>query len=311
MKNRIYSLAILLACTGLGACTMSEDGRTVAKVNGKSISLSEFEVRLQEYRVGSDTGLQPSPQDTSLKKRVLNEMIEEMVLLEEAERKSLTIEPKDLEDRLAIIKGDYPAGAFEKMLAQEKITLARFRDRLKTTLLLEKVVEEITRGIPQPSPADIELYYHEHKDDFTHQGRVHLKQIVVKTEEDGKRILEELKKEVPFEVLARNHSFTPEATEGGDMGWIASDVLPQPIQDQLAKLKLGQVSDVIPTDYGFHIIMLLEKKEPHELTLEEATSLIVPILTRKDREEKFAAWRQSVLAQAKIERNHELLAKAN
>ncbi len=311
MMSLLTALVLSLGIAMGSGCSVSQKSNVVARVNGKNISARSFEDRLNEYRVGPHSALMASPQNMELKKRVLNELIEEKVMLEEAEKQNIEVAPQDLEERMNVIQKDYPKGSFEKQLAQEKISLSRFRERIKLNILMEKVIEKVTENIPTPSAKDIELYYNEHQDEFSHEAQVHLKQIVVKTEEDGERILTELKKGVPFDVLAQNHSFTPEAAQGGDLGWVSVDILPEPIQKALPKLKKNHTSDVISTDYGFHIVTLLERKKPEKLTLEEATPLITPILTQKDREEKFAAWRRSILSKAKIERNHGLLAKIN
>lgn len=298
----IWFLPLLIpVAVGWGASSDS----VVARVNGMPISADDLRARLHEYQANWKGD--PSPEARAFRERVLNELIEERILLAEAEARKIEIRPEELEAALKSVERDYPGESFEKVLAEKRITYSRWRERMRLKLTLDKVVSDLTKEIPAPSEAAIRDYYRSHEAEFRHPEQVRAAQIVVKTAEDGARILEELKKGKPFEELARAHSFTPEAGQGGDLGFLERGVLPPPLEEAFWKLPAGKQTPVIQTDYGYHVVKVLERRPERTEPLEEARPRILKELTQMEREQKFSAWRREVLSRAKIEKNHALL----
>ncbi len=303
-KISFTAIGLLLAPI---SCEAASENRIVAKVNGAEITKDDVVARLYEYRAGNESALGTPAESAALKDKVVRELIEESVMLAEAKKRKLSIAPDELEKAVREVTKDYPEGAFDEMLATQKMSRSRWRQRMETKLLLEKVTSAVTQGGSLPKLDAIETYYKTHMDDFRTQEQWHLVQIVLKSREDGDRILTELKSGKTFEELARAHSFTPEAAQGGDLGFLPRGAMPKPIEDALEKLAVGKVTGVVETEYGFHIVKILEKKPATILSLAEATPSIMRILTQEDREKRFATWRQEALSKAKIERNHGLL----
>ncbi len=309
--NVIFKGFLPFACSTFlcAACALSEGESIVARVDSRPISVADFQSRLSEYRAGPERPMVPSPSDALLKKRVLNELIEESVLLTEAGKMKLEVSPMEFDAAIKRIEQDYPGDSFDEMLAQRRISRARFRERMRLKLLLEKVVTKVTEGVSKPATGEISRYYQDHLQEFKKAEEVQLRQIVVKDKEDGEKLLTDLRKGASFEGMARNHSFAPEASRGGDLGLIPVETLPEPLQKEIARLKAGDLSGVVQSDYGYHILLVANRRPAHQQTLEEASPQIVSILTQKEREERFSAWRRDVLSKVKIERNHGLLSK--
>ena len=99
---------------------------------------------------------------------------------------------------------------------------------------------------------------------------MHASQIVVRTEEEGREILSALKRRADFAALARTRSLGPEASRGGDLGWFEAGVMPRVFDEVCFSLKPGELSKLTPSEYGFHIFKVHEKKPERTLTLEEA-----------------------------------------
>jgi peptidyl-prolyl cis-trans isomerase C len=244
----------------------------------------------------------------TLKRRVLNELIEETALLAEAKKRNLEVTAEELDSALADITRDYTPESFDEQLKAQHLSKSRFRDRVRTRILIGKLIKSVAKGGAEPSAAAVEAFYKEHPDQFRKAEQTHLAQIVVKTQEDADRLLEELKGGASFEQLARDHSFTPEASQGGDLGFVPKGVMPAGVEEEMESLKIGKASRVVKTDYGFHILKIVERRPEHIETLEEARPGIASLLTEKDRDANYSAWRRELLSKAKIERNHGLLA---
>ncbi|MFH1018796.1 MAG: peptidyl-prolyl cis-trans isomerase [Pseudomonadota bacterium] len=303
---RVLAAVVLLA--SFAGCTAPEETRVIARVNQDAIRAEEFRVRLQEYRLGGNPTLGPLPDEMALKRRVLNELIEENLFLSEAKKRKLEVSSAELDAAIQGITRDYPGDSFEEQLKAEHLSLSRFRNRVRTRLFISKLLREVSQGASEPSRQAVEAYYKEHPEQFVTAEQVHLEQIVVKSREDAEHLLGELRKGAVFEQLAKDHSFTPEGSQGGDLGFVPRGVMPREVEAAVKDLKIGKVSGVVRTDYGFHILKVVERRPEHQKTLDEARAEIVRVLTEKQRDTLFATWRKDLLSKARIERNHGLLA---
>ncbi|MFH1263824.1 MAG: peptidylprolyl isomerase [Pseudomonadota bacterium] len=296
-----------LALIFLFAASISHAGNDsiVARVNGDAISSDELRSRLHEYQTNLKGD--PSPEAQEFRERVLNELIEEKILQVEARTRKVEVTAEELTRALKEVEKDYAGESFAKTLAEKKMSYSRWRERMRLKLLLDKVTLAITKDVPPPVEAAVVAYYAGHSEEFHHREQIHLQQIVVKTAEDAKRVEEELKKGRPFEELARAHSFTPEGMQGGDLGWVERGVMPTALEEVFVKLPVGKTSAIVQTDYGFHLVRVLERKAEHQDALSEVHAQIVRDLTRNERDQRFSAWKRDILSKAKIERNHALL----
>jgi peptidyl-prolyl cis-trans isomerase C len=307
-RNDFGAIALSSSILVLG-CSSSGERSVIARVDGESIRVEEFRSRMREYQLSGSRPLGATEEAMELKKQILNELIEEKVMLTEADRRKLEVTPVELDQALKDVTRDYPNGTFEEALKAKPMSMARWRERMRLKILLEKVITDITKGSPAPTEETVSSYYQTHTEEFHKSEQIHLQQIVVRTAEDGAKILDELKRGQPFETLAQTYSFTPEAAQGGDLGFVAKGIMPNAIEDAVAKLPVRKPSAVIASEYGFHVVQVLERKPARQLTLDEARPEIVRILTQVDREKRLANWREGVLSRAKIERNHALLAQ--
>ncbi len=304
MRSSIAPCLVLLVSVAL-ACQAAERSTVVAKVEGTMITVKDVQNRLQEYR--TDGTPDPTPFSFEFKKNVLNELIEETAIAWEAKRREIKIAEEELDKAIKDVEQDYPDDSFKKILADQGVSYERWKSQLRFKLLLAKVTEELSRDVPPPQENMIWAYFEKRKEDFQQQAQVHLEQIVVKTKEDGELILAELEKGRSFGELARTYSFTPEANQGGNLGFVSKGVMPPQLEKAIFKLKVGKPSRIIESEYGFHVVRILEKRPEKMQTYEEARPKIIAMLTRKDREVRFSNWRQETLPKMKIERNHALL----
>ncbi len=300
---------LFLSATFLSlSCSSTSEDNIVARVNAIAIPGDELKARLLEYQFDLSTG--STKEVLEFKERVLNELIEEKALLLEAQKRKLNVSPEELTQALSDVEKDYPGQSFHAMLISQKISYSRWRERMRLKILLSKVIEDITKAeILQPSEESIQAYFKEHPEEFHQTAQVHLQQIVVKAKDDGEKILAELRKGSSFEELAKTYSLTPEGSQGGDLGYVSMGIMPKEIETIFPKLPLKQPSRVIQTEYGFHIVRVLERRPHRSIPLEEARASIIRTLTQKQREQQFASWKRQTLAQMKIERNHAILQK--
>jgi peptidyl-prolyl cis-trans isomerase C len=236
-------------------------------------------------------------------------MIDRRLLLLEAARKGVRASTTAVDRELREIKRMLPDKDFERRLIdtyQTERDLERaVEERLTTALLLKR---ETLGGLKVSEDEAHRLWESMPEGEKVHSARVHAAQIVLRTEEDGKAVLEALKKGGDFADLARQKSFAPESVRGGDVGWFESGVMPSVFDEICFSLKPGEISELTPSEYGFHIFKLLEAEEERSMTYEEAR----PQLFERLREERVrtaeAEYLESLRSRVRIVRNEDLIA---
>ena len=100
---------------------------------------------------------------------------------------------------------------------------------------------------------------------------------------------------------------SPDATKGGDLGFFARNEMPAEFDAVVFKLTPGRLSDLIKSEYGYHVFLVEEKRKAHQLTLDEARADIRQHLTHVKEAIAYQQWLQDLRARASIEMNWELL----
>lgn len=140
------------------------------------------------------------------------------------------------------------------------------------------------------SDAQVQTYYNAHLDQYRTPERVHARHILLSTtnkpkdevpkiQAQAEDLLKQIKAGANFADLAKKYSQDPgSAQKGGDLGWVSRGQMVKNFEDAVFALKDNQISGVITTEYGFHIIQVLEKQAPHLQSLDEVKNQIVTVL---------------------------------
>ncbi|MCD7034850.1 peptidylprolyl isomerase [Metabacillus sp. GX 13764] len=179
----------------------------------------------------------------------------EIMLRELVDRKVLgekyKVTDKEINAELDKIKSQ--AGAQYDMIVQQQGGEAAVKDLVKTQLLRQKAVSS------QPvTDADVKKYYD------TLKGKVHAAHILVQDEKTAKEVEAKLKSGSKFEDLAKSYSKDSTAQAGGDLGWFGKGQMVKEFEDAAFKLKEGQVSQPVKSEYGYHIIKVLQTVKPYD-----------------------------------------------
>jgi peptidyl-prolyl cis-trans isomerase C len=243
----------------------------LASFEGQTITLGEFnqlwEQVPEEYKLQLD------------KSMVLDQMISEKMLIQEAKNIGLE-EDNDVLEQIKKIT--------EQILVQVLIE-REILDKVKIT------DEEIAE------------YYEENMDSFIEKEQVHLFNILLETEEEAQAILEQLKAGGDFSEIAIEKSTGPSAAQGGDLGYLTKGTIIPEIEDVVFALEVEELSEVIKTDFGFHILKITEKKPEIVKTIEEVEENIIETLLPVKQKEAFENLLEELKGKAEIEINEELL----
>ena len=299
---------LLLAAAGLsagcGRCGSRPPApktgpRAVAVVNGEPITAEALKRELDHARAAGAEGGSP---DSVLRRRLLDDAVERALLLQQARTRSITVGQDQVERALLRVRADYPGSHFDDLLAQERLSQAELKARLKEQLTVEKLfADEVFPGV-QVTEADVARHYAEHAADFEQPQQVRASQIVVRTREEAQKLREELRRRPKsFADVSRRASLSPEGKAGGDLGWFGKGSGMPEVFDACFNLPLNAVSEVTPSPYGFHLFKVTARRPAQRRPLDEVRPAIYDKLLREGRagaqETYLAALRQKAQIQ--------------
>lgn len=243
----------------------------VASFNGQTITLGEFNLLWDQ--IPADSKLQLT------KRSVLDQLISEKFLIQEAKKKGLE---------------------------QDKDVLEQIKKTTEQILVQSLIEKEIIEKVKVEDQEAL-TYYEANKNNFITKEQVYLYNILVETEEKAKDILEKLKAGGDFIELAKEYSTGPSADKGGDLGYISKGGLIPEIENAVFALEIGSISDIIKSQYGFHILKVTDKKPEVLKAFEEVKEEIVKTLLSTKQKEAFDNLIVELKSQVTIEINEEAL----
>ncbi|HEX5107814.1 MAG TPA: peptidylprolyl isomerase [Vicinamibacterales bacterium] len=286
----------------------------IARVNGEDISKSDFEVAVRnvEARAGSPV---PASERDRVFHGVLDELIGYKLLLQESRARKMSVPETDIDARMVEVKRQFPSeDAFQKMLAERKITVQQVRSEMKSEMVVNRLIEAEIASKIAVAGDDVASFYKRNPKEFEVPERVRASHILIavpagadaatKTNALTKAssILKTVRGGGDFALLARENSQDPgSAANGGDLGFFQQGQMVGAFNDTAFKLGKGEVSDVVETEFGYHIIKVTDKQPSRAVTLDEARPQIEKYLQGVNRKKATEAFVQSLRAKGKIE----------
>jgi peptidyl-prolyl cis-trans isomerase C len=302
--------AALVLASGCGRCGGSREAeraaRAVAVVNGEPISVESLGRDLREARAGAGEG---EGKGDVLRRRVLEELVDRALLLQEARARSIVVGQDQVERAFLRIRAEYPGTHFDDLLAQERLSQTELKARLKEQLAVERLFEEEVFPRVTVVDAEVERFYADHAAEFQEPERVRVSQIVVASRDEALQLRDKLRRNPQtFADVARKSSIAPEGKNGGDLGYIGRGAGFPEVFDACFTMPLNVVSDVTPSPYGFHLFRVTDRKGAQKRTLEQAKAEIREKLTREKRARAQEDFLQGLHKRAKIQVDEKALA---
>lgn len=308
MKKYWKLIACMLVLTVLAAGCGE---KVVAKVNGKKITEKEFNTRIEQF-ILTQYGLELESEagqnfKEMYQKDILENMINEELLLQEATKRETPVDEKKLEESMQQLKAKFPTEkAFEDRLKALKMTKEDLEESFRRSMLIQGLMDEVTKEITAPS-TDPKTYYNENKESFLMPETVDVRHILVNTEKEAKDIIKLLDKGEDFTKLVAEKSLDPSAKENqGLFENIAKDSnFYQEFKDGAFSLKeVGKYTkEPVKSQAGYHIIKLEGKEKQKQLTYDEVKDNLFQYLLNADKDKKFEAFLAELQKNAKIERS--------
>lgn len=300
LKKRLTMLLPAFLAAALFACGRGDDksGIIVAKVDGHNITLKAFEDAFA--RIIPPDG--PSADDNmrAVKRDLLSQMIIETLILDEAERMGVTITNDELEAAIDALKKDYGEPAFRDAITERYGDITVWREEIRRKLIIKKTVAKVTSDVKAPAEQTARKYYDEHIKEFDVAEQVRARMIVTGSEDDARKIRAALTPE-NFAKTAKEASLSPEAKNGGDLGFFGRGDMPKEFEDAVFGLKPGEISPVVKTAYGYHIFYVEEHRKGGRLQWNDVRSKIIERLRAEGADAEFGKWLAGLKTRSHIE----------
>ncbi|MBI5508514.1 MAG: peptidylprolyl isomerase [Deltaproteobacteria bacterium] len=304
MTRYFVALGMLVAACGC------EDGdkrgdkdkerRVLASVNGMPIYVDEFLREFHRIRLNDEEGGPSVASDNAQKRTLLDDLIERRLTMQEAEKSNVLVGIEEVEVAYERTRAGWDVSEVDKLLESKDITAAEMKRELRELLMLQKYFRDHVFSRVAVTDEEISRYIEAHPETQILPEEVHALQIVVKTEEKAQEISQQIKKGMPFEEAATKYSLSPEAKNGGDLGSFARGSMPSIFDEVCFGLKVGEISKVVASDYGFHLFKVVERRPEALKPVDRLRDEIEKKLRREKEREAQTAKIQDLKRAAKI-----------
>ena len=302
----VLMLIASLLLTGCSSINTSEanDDILVAKAAGQEIKKSYYDEIFNLFKAQQEQNNGPEVWEKDIngkkfidyaKEELLNSLIDETILLKKAADIGIVAPKEQIDGEIEYIKQMFESDEkYKEYLASQNLTEGYIVNDLTKRITINNLVNEITKSIEIPED-ELKTIYDSMKDSFVSIKASH---ILMENQEEAKKILERAKAGEDFNELAMEFSIDPSAKENsGELGYFSvGDMVPE-FEKAAFALEPGQISGLVQSDFGFHIIKAEDKKT---LGFDEAKSQIREELLPGKRNEFFVSYFEELKSKAEI-----------
>jgi len=273
----------------------------VVKVLGESITEKQVleainQIVLQRARDQQITQDQIEQKDILFYRDALDTLLGTILLRNEAKEKNLVADKAKVEEAFQSTRAQYPnEEAFRKALDAQGLKEADLRNSIETNILCQQILDVMAKDLPPPTDAEIQKFYDENPKYFAAPEQVHAANIFLRvdpkaTPEQKAKIRKKLEtiradiesKKITFaEAAIKNSEDKANAPNGGDWGMVKRGDLLKPIEDAVFGAKAGTLSPIVETQYGYHLINIIEVQAAGRMPLATAKPKIVTYLQHR------------------------------
>ena len=309
-------LPLLIALLGLAALAGAlyfglqyfggDDFGDAARVNGQAITMKRLNAEMARIEL-SNPGLFDAEtggiDKNMVRSQTLDELINQELILQKAAEEGITATDEEIDQEIEGIKAQY-GDAYEETLVEYGFTEQDLRDQIKYSLLLQGLIENL---VPRDAITDamVKEYYDDNVDMFKEEAGKRVSHILFDIEDKAtaEEVLAQIKDgSGDFAQLAEEYSQDPgSAQSGGDLGWASSDAYVPEFKEGVDALQKDEISELVQTEYGWHIIKITDTREEGIMTLADVEEDIRAMLLNQKQNEVYSTLMTTLREDAKIE----------
>jgi len=297
------------------AATVPESARQViARVNGQPIYAVELR-RAEKAIMSSQPGVQiPADRQKEFDQQALNQIISAELLYQAGQKLEIKDIDKQVADKLSQSKARFPSEQeFEKAIASMELSPADLTEYSRRDIVIANFIQQTIASKTSVSDEETRKFYDENQDKFNQGETIRASHILIgvdakasdaekkKAREKAEKLRKQLTGGADFAALAKENSTCPSSQQGGDLGYFGKGQMVPPFEKAAFGLKKDEISDVVETSFGYHIIKLTDKKPAEKIAYEVAKPRIEGYLKNQKISSKVSSLLEEKRKEAKIE----------
>lgn len=284
-KNRIHPFWILLIIILISPAASAESPeKQIALVNGTVITEGEYLRELERYseRIES-TGHSLDEMDMSEVKKVVIENIVGMILMyQKSLEEGITVEKDKIDNEFENLKGQYPdEKSFQEFLEQNNVSDEIIRTQIVRGIAIQRFLKQQFIDNTTINDNEVKSFYDNNPGQFRRPEAVKASHILIKVDPEAdedqikmakstiEKINSQIKSGEDFATLAKQYSQDPSSENGGDIGFFERGQTLKPFEEAAFTLEPGDVSDIVKTEAGYHLIKVTDKQREGSLSFDE------------------------------------------
>ncbi len=299
------------------AAPMLSPTDVIAEVDGSKLTRAQLDLEVKK-KMQEMQGKIPADKITqataAIRKQLVDDFIVRTLLLNEVNRRKIVATDKEITDAMNAMKENIPAGTtMEEFMKKNGVSSEQLRQEITLGIRINKLVNTTKTAKAIPSEKEIQEFYKGNKEKFKTPESVHARHILVAktTGEDEKaktakrEKAENLRKQLlagaDFATVAKENSDCPSKNQGGDLGTFTKGQMVKPFETAAFSQKKNEIGPVVETDFGYHIIQVIDHQPSKTQTLDKETKLkISAFLQQKKKYDAFNEIMQGLKAKAHI-----------
>jgi len=285
----------------------------IARVNGEDVKKGDFDriIQTMEARAGQPI---PAERRDEIMRGAIDQLVVYTLLSQESRNRGIKIDDAEIETKMGQLKAQFPTQeAFDKALKDRGMTMESLRQDARVDLSVTKLMEAELGSLAGPSDLEAKDFYDKNPDRFKQDESVRASHILIRVDEKADAaakkkarteidaVLKQAKGGADFAKLAQQHSQDGSAAQGGDLNYFAKGTM-VPAFDKVAfELKPGEISDVVTTQFGYHVIKVVDHKPSRTIPFEESSPQIKQFLTEDKKKKHSDAFIEGLKKKSKIE----------
>jgi peptidyl-prolyl cis-trans isomerase C len=281
-------------------------GDLVVEVNGVKLTKKkldadvESKIKLMEGQIPADKIKKVRPM---VRQRLIEDFVVRTILAQEIKRRGLKTSEKETDQAIESMKRRMPPGmSIEELMKKNNITQKAFREEVQFGIEINKMVLASMTGKGKPTEKEVEAYYTKNKEKFKEPETVRVRHILIskaasddeKLKNEKKAKAESIRKQLleggDFAELAKKYSDCPSKDKGGDLGIFPRGQMVKPFEDAAFSQKKNEIGPVVETEFGYHIIQVIDKYPPQTTPLNDnLKNMISNFLMQQKQQQAFEA----------------------
>jgi len=280
-------------------------------VNGKPITRGELDFTVK----GMAQGRVPPERHAAFRRDVLNSLIDQELVYQKAVESKVDVTPAEVSASIAQVRSTFPdQKAFEAELAKDGMTIATVESMFRHNMIIDKYIKTAVVGQVKVTPEDEAKFYQENLDKMKHPEQVRASHILVRVEQNAppeqkaaqkakaEEALAKARSGSDFAALAKEYSQDPGSAErGGDLGYFGKGSMVPPFEQAAFGLKVGAISDLVETNFGYHIIKVTDHRPEGVAPIADVRERIHEYLANQKVQGEVQKLTASLRKQAKVE----------